>query len=95
MLEQKANPPSMPHALTLDGRSVMRITGVTDLDCFDEREVVLYTSAGELKIRGRELRVREVDLKTGILRVEGDIWSLYYGDRDKRGPAGVLGRLLR
>ena len=58
-------------------------------------EIVLYTSAGELTVRGRELHVREVDLEAGALHVEGDIWSLWYGDRDKRSPLGLLGRLLR
>ncbi|MBQ8926861.1 MAG: sporulation protein YabP [Oscillospiraceae bacterium] len=95
MLEPKKKTPSLPHGLTLDDRSVLRITGVTDLDCFDEREIVLYTSAGELTVRGRELHVREVDLEAGALHVEGDIWSLWYGDRDKRSPLGLLGRLLR
>ena len=79
----------------LENRSRLAVTGVTDIDRFDEREVVLYTRMGELTVTGRELHIREISLESGTLTVEGDIWSLRYGDKDRQTPLSAIGRLLR
>lgn len=84
-----------PHMLTIEGRDTLRITGVTDIDRFDEREILLYTSLGELTVTGRELHIGRLSLEEGELDVEGDIRGVLYGDRDQRAPLTLLGRLLR
>ena len=83
------------HSLTLENRNTLTITGLTDIDRFDEREIVVFTGQGELSITGRELHIRSVSLETGDLTVEGEIWGLLYGDKDKRAPLTALGRLFR
>ena len=81
--------------LTIEDRSRLRVTGVTDLDRFDEREIVLYTTLGELTVNGKELHIGEISIETGELLVEGDIWGIRYGDKDKQSPLRLLGRILR
>ena len=83
------------HTLILENRTSLTISGITDIDRFDEREIVIFTQQGELSITGRELHIRSVSLEQGDLTVEGEIWSLLYGDKDKRAPLSVLGRLFR
>jgi sporulation protein YabP len=73
----------------------MNLSGVTDVDCFDERMIRLYTQLGELTIKGRNLHMDTVSVETGDMRVTGDIWSLQYGDRDRKGPLSALGKLFR
>ena len=46
---------TLPHRLTLDGRARLTLTGVEDVERFDETEIVMSTSAGALTIRGSEL----------------------------------------
>ncbi len=84
-----------PQTIILEDRRTLSVSGVTDVDRFDEREIVLYTKLGELTITGRELHINAVSVETGNLSVDGDIWSLCYGDRDKQAPLSLLGRLLR
>ena len=43
------------HNVILEGRKNLTISGVTDVDSFDERCISLYTQLGELVIKGREL----------------------------------------
>ena len=81
--------------LTIENRSKLRVTGITDMDRFDEREVVLYTVLGELTVTGRDLHIVEISTETGDLLVEGDIWGIQYGDKDKQSPLHLLGRLFR
>ncbi len=81
--------------LILENRHTLTISGVTDIDRFDEREIVLYTKLGELTIDGRELHINAISIEKGDLSVEGDIWGMRYGDKDKRSPVSFIGRLFR
>ncbi len=84
-----------PHTMILENRKNLSLSGVTDVDSFDEREIILYTRLGELTITGKDLHINAVNIENGSMTVEGDIWSLQYGDRDKQNPLTLLGRLFR
>ena len=64
-------------------------------NCFNERCINLYTQLGELVIKGRDLHINEVSVDTGDMTVEGDIWALIYGDKDKHGAVSLIGKLFR
>ncbi|MDE6019543.1 MAG: YabP/YqfC family sporulation protein [Ruminococcus sp.] len=83
------------HNLILEDRNNISLSGVTDVDCFDERVIRLYTQLGELTVKGRNLHVDGVSLESGDMKISGDIWSLIYGDRDKTGPLSAFGKLFR
>lgn len=86
---------SQPHNVILENRRRLSLSGVTDVDHFDERGILLYTQQGELTIQGKNLHVNSVNVETGDMEIEGDIWSLSYGDKDRKTAAGVLGKLFR
>ena len=83
------------HNVILEGRKNLTISGVTDVDSFDERCISLYTQLGELVIKGRELHINSMSVETGDMTIEGDIWALNYGDKDKKSTATFLGKLFR
>jgi sporulation protein YabP len=56
------------HHIILEDRRLLSITGVTDIDSFDEETVAVYTDAGELLVRGVDLHINRIDLDTGELR---------------------------
>lgn len=89
------NSTSMPQTLILENRRTLSISGITDIDRFDEREIVLYTKLGELTVTGKELHINSISIENGELSVEGDIWGIQYGDKDKQAPVTLLGRLFR
>ncbi len=88
-------PQDASDTLILNSRRTLSVGGVTDLDRFDEKEIRLFTRLGELTIRGQDLHIQAVSVETGCMDVEGDIWCLQYGDRDRTGPLSLLGRLFR
>ena len=45
------------HTLMLDGRSRAKLTGVTAVSCFNDREVVLETGEGEVALLGENLHI--------------------------------------
>ncbi|EOS64017.1 MULTISPECIES: YabP/YqfC family sporulation protein [unclassified Anaerotruncus] len=93
MVEEKK--PAAPHNIIMEGRRKMTVTGVTEIDSFDEQSVVLFCETGELAIRGTGLHINRIDVDTGELSLEGErIDGLSYADNlPVRG--GILGRLFR
>ncbi len=83
------------HHAVLENRNQLLLTGVTEIDSFDERAVVVYTQLGELTVLGKNLHMNRMSVESGEISVEGEIWALRYGDRDKQTPMHWLGRLFR
>jgi hypothetical protein len=50
---------------------------------------------GELTVQGRGLHINSMSVETGDMTIEGDIWALLYGDKDKRNPVSLFGKLFR
>lgn len=80
------------HALRLDNREKLSLTGVKELIGFDESIVAAETALGELTVRGSGLRVSGLDPEQGRLDVSGRIDELSYGA--ERSAKGFLGRLF-
>lgn len=81
-----------PHQVIMQDRRLLEMTGVSDVDSFDDTVVVAHTSLGELTLRGKGLHVRQLDVEHGLLSVEGEIDTLSYAELHK---GGFFGRLLR
>ena len=81
--------------IILENRKNLSISGITDVDSFDERTIVLYTQLGELTVQGRELHIDSMSVETGDMVITGDILALVYGDKDKKGPLSAVGKLFR
>ena len=77
----------MPHNVIMTDREELTLSGVTDVDSFDESTVIAYTDYGELTITGTNLHISSLNIDKGELSVDGRISSLAYIDRqpDKGG----------
>lgn len=97
MTEDKKNLPKLKtaHNLILEDRSSLTVTGVTDIERFDEEEVVIATELGQLCIHGQGLHLNKIDLENGELSVEGELDSLAYSDRQEQVRGGFLAKLFR
>ncbi len=83
------------HNLILEGRKRLSVSGVTDVDSFDENTVLLYTNMGELTVKGSDLHVNDLSVTSGEMNIEGDIQSVIYGDKERQSPLGFIGKLFR
>ena len=68
----------MAHALTLDGRKRLTMTGVTEVVSFDDGAVVLRTALGMLTVQGNGLRLKTLSTDGGQMAVTGEISLLSY-----------------
>ena len=81
------------HSIHIDDRRLISVTGVKDVDSFNEQFVQLLTEAGELRIEGAELHITKLNLDEGQVMLEGEISALEYAEGEERGS--LLGRIFR
>lgn len=82
------------HTLTLVNRNTATLTGVEDVDCFNEQIVILRTPLGMLTLTGEGLNISHLNLEEGRLVVEGEFASAEYSQGKRAGGKGFLGRLF-
>lgn len=68
------------HTLTLENRERIVLTGVDDVDNFNEGEINLMTGSGYISIRGSDLHISQLSIDDGHLVIEGHIDGLMYSD---------------
>lgn len=77
------------HTMTLEGRSRAKVAGVMAVSCFNEQEVVLQTSEGEVALLGEGLHIEQLNLDDGRLDVTGEISGIEYSEiahkKERRG----------
>ena len=86
---------SKNHNAILENRKRLLLSGVTDVDSFNENQMLIFTELGELLIKGRNLHINEMNVETGDFSIEGDIWALIYGDKDKNQRLGFIKKIFR
>ena len=85
--------PAAVHRLELVGRERLVVSGVEDVDRFDETGIVMSTSAGTLVVTGEDLHIGKLSLDGGELHVDGRIDSVTYED-EGRSQGGFFSRLF-
>ena len=81
------------HSLVLEGRKKLSVSGVEEVESFDENTIVMVTALGLLVVRGENLHIEQLSLEGGELKVTGDVDCLSYEDNER--PGGFLSRLFR
>lgn len=81
------------HHLILEDRERLTVSGVEEVESFDENTIVMETAQGVLIVRGEGLHIEKLSLDGGDLKVEGMVEALSY-EEPRRGRGGFLSRLL-
>ena len=82
----ETNLAQQPHRLTLDSRSRLSITGVLEVESFDDTEILMTSTRGPMSIRG------QVSIDGGQVLVDGSVDAISYEDDIPRG--GFFARLF-
>ena len=85
--------PELSHHVILEEREQLVISGVEEVESFDENTSLLTTAQGGLEIQGEGLHIEKLSLDGGDLKVEGRVNALLY-EAESRSRSGLLGRLF-
>jgi sporulation protein YabP len=84
------------HDVIMRGRRLLDITGVKQVESFDNEEFLLETVMGILAIRGQNLQMKNLDVDKGIVSIKGKIFDLVYLDEHHGEKAkGFFSKLFR
>lgn len=83
------------HGITLMNRSHAEISGVNDVDCFNEALIVLSTTLGTMTISGSSLNISQLNQEEGRLVVDGEFDAFEYSGKKGASGGGFFARLLR
>ena len=81
----ETNLAQQPHRLTLDSRSRLSITGVLEVESFDDTEILLTSTRGPMSIRGQGLHLQQLSIDGGQVLVDGSVDAISYEDDIPRG----------
>ncbi|KYD00915.1 sporulation protein YabP [Heyndrickxia sporothermodurans] len=68
------------HDVMMRGRKLLDITGVKQVESFDNEEFLLETVMGFLSIRGQNLQMKNLDVDKGVVSIKGKVFDLVYLD---------------
>lgn len=95
--ESNTTKSSVPdHDVIMRGRKLLDITGVKQVESFDNEEFLLETVMGFLAIKGQNLQMKNLDVEKGIVSIKGKIFDLVYLDEQHGEKAkGFFSKLFR
>ncbi len=85
------------HNLILENRKKLSVSGIEEVESFNEEEIILRTSSsGVLVIKGKCLHINKLNVDTGDVNIAGEITNMDYVDESAKtkGPS-LISRLLR
>ncbi|MUK88064.1 sporulation protein YabP [Ornithinibacillus sp. L9] len=84
------------HQLKINNRKLLEITGVKEVDSFDNEEFLLETVMGYLIVRGQNLQLKNLDVGEGVVSIKGKIYELSYVDEHHQEKAkGFFSKLFK
>lgn len=84
---------AVEHRLEVYGRQRLTVSGVEDVERFDENCIVMSTCVGTLVVSGEELHIGKLSLDGGELHVDGRIDAVTYEEAPAQ-RGSLLSRLF-
>lgn len=84
---------SAMHDVIIESRKKATMTGIRDVESFDEEIVIAKSECGNITVKGSMLKISRLSVESGDMVVEGEIDSLVYSD--SKSAAGFFGRIFK
>ena len=97
MIEDKKTVKPKVQNLMLENREKLSVSGVVDVESFNDENIIVDTELGVLSIKGEDLHINKLSIDSSELSIEGDIISLEYSDREgsKSKGLGFLSKMFK
>lgn len=92
LMDDKKSQRVKVHNILMEDRQKLTINGVDEVESFDDNNIVLLIDEDILVVRGMNLKINKINTETGEVFIEGDIYSLDYGEQPRK---GLFSRLFK
>lgn len=80
----------------MENRKKISISGVEDIESFNEEHIILYTLCGVVIIDGHNMHISKLSIDNGETSITGEIDSIVYHDNyGRKGKSGFWSKLLK
>ncbi len=83
------------HNLIMENRKKLSVSGVEDVESFNEEEIVLHTDMGVLVIRGEALHINKLSVEIGEVIIEGSVSGVEYVEAGRGKGGSILSRMFK
>ncbi len=97
MIEDKKIPKPRAQNLILENREKLNVSGIIDVESFNDECVIVDTELGVLIVKGIDLHINNLNIDNSELGIEGDIISCEYSEREgsRNKGGGFFARMFK
>ena len=85
--------------LILTDRRILQTNGITEVDSFDDKQIIAVSNLGQLVIKGEALHIVQLNLEEGKMALEGEVSAILYSEnkqaRMKSRGKGIMERMFK
>jgi len=79
--------------IIVEDRENMTVTGVEQVESFNENTIILTTIKGGMIIKGENLNISKLNLDDGNVKIQGKINGINYSNKET--PKNIMGKLFK
>lgn len=80
--------------ILIEDRRHLNLSGVDQVDSFNDNTIILSTIKGRLSIKGEELNISKLNLDEGKVEIDGLVNSLSYLSKEGE-PKNFIGKIFK
>ena len=80
--------------IILEGRNQLKITGVNEVETFDDNGIVLITELGTLSVKGNNVKIEKLNIDSKEVEATGEFYLFEYLN-DEHHKHSVFSRMFR
>lgn len=81
--------------ILVEDRNRVTITGVEQVESFNDNTIILKTIKGSMVIKGEELNVGKLNLDDGNIKIDGIINGINYIDKNLSQKGSIIGKIFK
>lgn len=81
--------------IVVEDRSKVSITGVEQVESFNDNTIILKTVKGGMVIKGEGLNVDKLNLDDGNVKIVGTINGISYVERGSSQKGNIIGKIFK
>lgn len=82
------------HSLKIDKREKTEISGIKDVEYFNENEILAVSTMGNILLKGKHLHIDCLNTETQVMNVSGTVCAVIYSE-NRSDKKSFLDRIFR